>query len=145
MVPIPRSVFVLIALIAVGCGPALCGPGTPPSGLTYATNPAVFDRWASVVDDATITNEGDAVSYAISPGLPPGLQLDTATGRISGKPSQVSPETRYTVTAANPAGSTSTTLTLTVKNVPIQVSVKYRDTPRAPDDAKPVKPEESAH
>ena len=62
---------------------------------------------------ATVT-EGRADSFSISPSLPVGLSLDTATGVISGTPTETQTSTSYTVTAINAAGSTSQTFTLNV-------------------------------
>ena len=62
-------------------------------------------------------------AYSIYPSLPPGLRIDGApllpigdlpSGIISGTPSATSPATVYTVTASNPAGSTTATLTIEV-------------------------------
>jgi hypothetical protein len=44
-------------------------------------------------------------SYAISPGLPAGLNFDTGTGAITGTPSASSAATTYTVTASYSGGS----------------------------------------
>lgn len=51
-------------------------------------------------------------AYSISPALPSGLTFDSATGTISGTPTAPSPATIYTITAANGAGSGSTTLSI---------------------------------
>ena len=42
--------------------------------------------------------------YSVSPALPAGLSLDTATGIISGTPTTISPARDYTVTASNVDG-----------------------------------------
>jgi polyhydroxybutyrate depolymerase len=53
-------------------------------------------------------------SYAVSPGLPAGLSLNTTTGHISGTPQSASAQASYTITASNSAGSSSFALVLTV-------------------------------
>jgi hypothetical protein len=53
-------------------------------------------------------------SFSITPSLPAGLNFDTTTGAISGTPVSGSPQTTYTVTATNSAGSTTAQVTITV-------------------------------
>ena len=61
-----------------------------------------------------ITGTGGAVvSYSISPALPAGLTIDSATGVISGTPLAATTKTAYTVTATNTGGTNSTILELT--------------------------------
>jgi hypothetical protein len=50
----------------------------------------------------------------VSPVLPAGISLDTSTGIISGTPTQAAALATYTVTATNPAGSTTFGLQLTI-------------------------------
>lgn len=62
------------------------------------------DRALYIVDDPIDPNDplvsgAVATGFAITPDLPPGLEFDPASGRISGTPSEVSPATDYTVTA----------------------------------------------
>ena len=54
------------------------------------------------------------VSYAVSPALPAGLTLDTATGVISGTPTAVTSTATYTVTATNTGGFTTASLSIAV-------------------------------
>ena len=61
---------------------------------------------------------GDVVSWTVSPTLPAGLSLDSATGTISGTPTSTSPSTIYTVTATNTGGSASATITIIVNDAP---------------------------
>ncbi len=53
---------------------------------------------------------------SVSPPLPAGLGLDSATGRISGTPSVATGSASYVVTASNDGGSAMETLTITVSN-----------------------------
>ena len=64
------------------------------------------------------TGGDGALTYAISPQLPPGLAFEPATRLLSGTPTSAQPPTRYTYTAtdsdaANP-DSASLTFTITV-------------------------------
>ena len=55
-----------------------------------------------------------ARKYTISPSLPTGLTIDSETGIISGKPTTLSSNTTYTVTAKNIVASTTTQLDISV-------------------------------
>ena len=52
--------------------------------------------------------------YTIDKNLPTGLTFDPTTGIITGTPTVTSPATVYTVTAYNAAGSSTTTVTISV-------------------------------
>jgi len=54
--------------------------------------------------------------YLISPELPNGLNIDPASGVISGTPSAASPATDYTVTAINIAGKGTATVNIKVNS-----------------------------
>jgi hypothetical protein len=54
----------------------------------------------------------------VSPNLPNGLALNTATGVISGKPTTVTAEASYTITGSNGSGSTTFLLPLRVDSGP---------------------------
>jgi alpha-tubulin suppressor-like RCC1 family protein len=92
--------------------------GTPPTGLTYATNPAVYTNGVTITNNTPTSSGGAVSSYSIVPALPSGLTFDTTTGVISGTPAVLSPTATYTVTAMNAAGSTQATLSITVNDVP---------------------------
>ena len=88
-----------------------------PSALGYTTNPAVYTKGAAITNNAPFSTGGTVVSYSIDPVLPAGLSLDTATGVISGTPSELSEASDYTVTATNTGGSATVTLRLTVNDM----------------------------
>jgi len=80
------------------------------------TNGTVISAWSP-------TNTGGAaVSWAISPGLPAGLTLNTTTGVITGTPTAIAAIANYTVTATNTGGSGSAAITITVNDLPPVVS-----------------------
>ncbi len=61
------------------------------------------------------TNIGSAAkSYSITPNLPTGLNFNTSTGIIDGKPTTVTAQTSYTVTANNNFGTSSTVVVIEV-------------------------------
>ncbi|MFZ1916481.1 MAG: kelch repeat-containing protein [Terriglobales bacterium] len=88
-----------------------------PSGLTYSTNPATYADLAAIAPNAPSWSGagGTPTSFAVSPSLPAGLSLNSATGTISGTPTNgVFPQANYTITASNTGGSTTATLSITV-------------------------------
>ncbi|HWB26289.1 MAG TPA: choice-of-anchor Q domain-containing protein, partial [Chitinophagaceae bacterium] len=64
-----------------------------------------------------ITGTGGAVlKYTISPSLPAGLTINSATGIISGTPAVASATQSYLITASNNAGYNTTTISLGAQN-----------------------------
>jgi alpha-tubulin suppressor-like RCC1 family protein len=86
----------------------------PPSELTYSVNPAVYTAGTPIYPNTPSSSGGAVVSYSVSPALPQGMSLNTATGDISGTPANVTPPATYTVTATNSAGTTSVAVSITV-------------------------------
>lgn len=77
-----------------------------PASLTYSTATiAAIDGLAITTDTPTVT--GTVTSWSVTPQLPSGLSLNSATGAIGGTPSEVVSPSTYTVTAANAGGSTT--------------------------------------
>ena len=88
-----------------------------PANLTYSANPAVYAVGVAITDNVPSSTGGAVVSYSITPSLPAGLSLDTASGVISGTPTELSAVTDYTVTATNTGGSATVTVSITVNDV----------------------------
>lgn len=61
--------------------------------------------------------------YAISPQLPTGLSLNSATGEISGIPIETSPLTAYNITASNVGGSSNAYMELQVVAEPCLIKL----------------------
>jgi hypothetical protein len=87
-----------------------------PSSLSY-NSPNVFTVGSTIANLSPLISGGVVVSYSVSPALPDGLSLDTATGVISGTPSTITPTATYTVTATNSGGNTSFGIVITVNDV----------------------------
>jgi hypothetical protein len=87
---------------------------TPPSGLTYTLNPAVYGLGSSIPPNAPGNTGGGVAAYSVSPALPAGLSLNTSSGVITGAPATLASAANYIVTAANPGGNTATTLQIAV-------------------------------
>ncbi|MDR5727288.1 MAG: putative Ig domain-containing protein [Terriglobia bacterium] len=117
--------------IAVNSGAA--PPLAAPAGLAYHPAAAVYTMGVQIPENAPTSTGGPPLSYklpdgtpvpaySIFPDLPLGLRLsgspvtlaDNGTGVISGTPLVTSGPITYTVTASNPAGSTTAPLTITV-------------------------------
>jgi gliding motility-associated-like protein len=112
---IPRTIFTITATNVAGAS-SYALPITvlipAPSGLSYNT-PNVYEEGVDITPlDPSVT--GAVASYAVSPSLPAGLILDTATGRIFGIPTLAKPTTTYVVTATNTTGSISTNVVIAV-------------------------------
>jgi Putative Ig domain/Carboxypeptidase regulatory-like domain len=87
---------------------------SPPTSLSYSINPATYAVGTPITNNIPSSSGGAAASYSVSPALPAGLNLNSATGVISGTPTIVAPSASYVVTAANSAGSTQATVNITV-------------------------------
>jgi hypothetical protein len=60
------------------------------------------------------TVSGENLVFSIVPSLPNGLSFDTATGVISGTPTDLQSPTDYEVTATNSGGSVSFVLSIEI-------------------------------
>jgi 6-phosphogluconolactonase (cycloisomerase 2 family) len=89
----------------------------PPTALSYSANPASFTKGTLITPDTPSNTGGTVVSYAVSPTLPAGLALSTTTGIITGTPTVLAPAANFIVTATNTGGSTTVSLSITVKDV----------------------------
>lgn len=98
-----------------------------PTDLLYTSTTEVNGS-GQVITTMTPSNTGGvATSYSISPSLPSGLSINSATGIISGIPTGTSPLTTYTVTASNSVSATTTTVNIEVtQSAP---AIAYPDAP----------------
>jgi len=98
----------------------------PPTNLSFPG----LDHLYYVGEPVTITPEvaGGATEWTVEPALPDGLTLDPTTGVISGKPTTITPEQGYVVTAFNEAGGTSEVITFEV-TAPAPVGLSYSARP----------------
>ena len=83
-----------------------------PSGLSYFS-PNIFEEKVPITT-LLPTVSGEVSNYIATPTLPAGLNIDPATGIISGTPTSATSATNYTITAGNTTGFTSTTINITV-------------------------------
>ena len=101
------------------------------SGLVYK-NGVIFATDRSCVREIIVTG------YSIDKQLPNGLTFDSATGKISGTPTVVSPSTDYTITGYNTGGSYSFIVNITVDPPPPPI-ITY-PTPEVYTRYKPIAP-----
>ena len=106
-----------IEKLTIGIEPVAVPP-TPPSNFRYDRSWAVYAVGEAIASNNAHNDGGNIVSYSVSPPLPTGLQLDPATGDISGVPTATSPPTTYTVTGVGADGSGNVTTPVTLQVVP---------------------------
>ncbi|GIR75693.1 MAG: hypothetical protein CM15mP78_03920 [Candidatus Poseidoniales archaeon] len=84
--------------------------------ISYTGSPFTFTV-GTAISSITPTNTGDTAFWSVSPSLPSGLSLG-AGGVISGTPSVEASAANYTITASNPGGESSATISITVNAQP---------------------------
>jgi len=93
----------------------------PPAGLAFSHPAPAYQAGTAIPANSPSLAAGAAgVTYAVAPALPAGLNLDPATGSITGTPTAATPgPVTCRVTATNPAGqSTFADLVITVAPPP---------------------------
>ena len=68
--------------------------------------------------EAPTKSGGAVVTWSVSPSLPNGLVLSPTTGVITGTPTVVSSTATYTISATNSGGTGTTTVEITVNDIP---------------------------
>jgi len=115
-----------------------------PSGLTYTMTRAYYAVGTAIAANVPSTSGGGPVaSYAVSPSLPPGLNLNTATGVISGTPTSATAMATYTVTASNAGGSATAALSIVVfppgSTLDLAVAkIEFTQSTQTPDNSVPI-------
>ncbi|MHB2008356.1 MAG: tannase/feruloyl esterase family alpha/beta hydrolase [Acidobacteriaceae bacterium] len=102
-------------LFISGCG---LGGVQAPLALSYNAVTAVYTLGVVIAPNSPTSTGGMITAFSVSPALPAGLSLSPSTGIISGTPTLVSAESRYTVTASNASGSATSALFITVNDRP---------------------------
>jgi hypothetical protein len=117
-----RWLLVLTAMSLAACGGGGGSSPTPPSpgSISYpAQSPfTVFDPIPTITPSVT----GTVSNYSVSPQLPDGVSINSATGAISGTPTVVLAATTYTVSATSAGINVSAPLSLTVRVRPPFIS-----------------------
>lgn len=89
--------------------------------ISYSPSTYIFtlDSPITTINPST---SGTFPTWSVSPTLPAGLSINTQNGQISGTPTRRTSIDTYTVTATNTAGSSTTTLILTVNETVPDIS-----------------------
>ncbi|WP_374506247.1 putative Ig domain-containing protein, partial [Flavobacterium sp.] len=98
--------------------------GIAPSALSYTATNTFTAGTAITALNPTITAGSGNTTYAVSPGLPSGLSINSSTGVISGTPTAglSVANASYTVTATNAFGTTSAILSIQVQGPPTSLA-----------------------
>ena len=75
------------------------------TSITYAVTVAVYGRDLPIPANYPLVVGGFPANYTVSPALPAGIVLDTATGVISGTPTATAVSANYVVTGTNSANA----------------------------------------
>jgi PKD repeat protein len=86
-----------------------------PANLIYV-NQLICTVGVQCAVDAPDHQGGAILAFTITPALPAGLVLNTASGAVSGKPAAVAQTANYIVTAENSGGTTFAILAITVND-----------------------------
>jgi hypothetical protein len=112
---ISPCMLTLTALLLGACGGG-GGGNNPTASLSYSS-PQVYVVGTAIAPLAPAVTESLS-GFSVSPALPPGLVLNTATGVISGTPTSTESKNAYTISAAGPGGTqVSAALTITVNSI----------------------------
>ena len=95
-----------------------------PSNLDYTPSSFILSLNTPMNPVTPTSSGGPVVTWSVNPTLPTGLSIDSATGTISGTPTQITPSGTYTITATNSGGSDSITVTIEVNDI-IPSEVEY--------------------
>lgn len=122
---LPHLVALAGTALIAGCGGGGGGSNNPPpvaapSALSYPTVAPLTVGTAMATTAPTVT--GSVTTWSIAPALPAGLSFNSVSGVLSGTPTAVAAATNHTVTAANAGGSTTTTVSIRVNDLPPAVN-----------------------
>jgi len=110
------ALTLVMALLAAcgGGGSGYTQPPPPSATLSYAQGTQAFAVGLAITPvKPTVT--GTLNSFAAVPALPAGLNLDPATGIISGTPTVITPPAQYTINANGGAGGATASAAISIK------------------------------
>ena len=103
--------------------PLMLSVTEPPNSLSYVS--PVSATVGAPLAPLSPSIAGTVEHYAVSPTLPPGILLDSASGILSGTPTEARNLAPYTITANSLAGNTRFVLLLTVTPAPPAAMPKH--------------------
>ncbi|KAB0686463.1 hypothetical protein F7R13_00460 [Burkholderia territorii] len=106
------AIWLLCAMLS-GCGGGVNGTSVVPAALIYSHDSVVYPVGQSIEPNSP-RGGGAITEYSVKPALPPGLNLDPATGVIFGTPTSATDTASYTVTGTHSTGTVSTIVNITV-------------------------------
>jgi hypothetical protein len=98
----------------------------PPSALSYPTAAVTYTVGFPATPLAP-TISGQVTGYSVSPALPPGLTLDSASGTISGTATAAAAAAPYVFTAHNSGGDASFTLQITAEDSTVLLELGHQE------------------
>ncbi len=93
---------------------SVAAPLQPPTALLYPQAAITTFVGVSITPDIPGGSGGAISSYTVSPALPPGLNLNSSTGVISGIPTAAAASTTYVVKGSNSAGRVTASVNPTI-------------------------------
>lgn len=92
-----------------------------PHNLVYSQEEMVIETGVPFAANNIRSISGRApFEFRVSPELPEGIEIDEASGEITGAGQQQQPPEVYTITASNALGSTTATVSITVLEAPFE-------------------------
>ena len=117
-VSITQRNYTVTATNSTGVGmatlPMVVMPSVPVISYLGVSGAGSFGSSLSVIPSTLVNNGSWITSCTVSPALPTGLWMDNYTCSISGIPMQVIPQTTFTVSATNSAGTSTAQIPITV-------------------------------
>jgi len=90
-----------------------CNPLLPPN-ISYSPSSETWTQYVAISTYSPTNTGGSATTWSISPTQPTGISFNSSTGVMTGTPYVTQGSTGYVVTATNSAGSSNTTIYITV-------------------------------
>jgi photosystem II stability/assembly factor-like uncharacterized protein len=90
-----------------------------PSNLAYSSNPTTYVVGNAITPNLPSLQGSAPMTYSVNPALPAGLSLSPTSGAITGIPSAATATAFYTITVANPVGSTVAVLIITTSTTSV--------------------------
>jgi len=95
--------------------------------ISYTGSPFTYVKGTAITQLNPTLGGGAVASCTVSPALPAGLSLNSATCVVSGTPTALQSATSHTVTATNAGGSANAAINVTVN--PVAPTISYSGSP----------------